>query len=87
MSDAASAHPKLGWWRGTPLYVRILAGLILGVKYFGAEGAAWALVVSAAITFIATFWMLRRDVGVELGAAMTAGFPGVPSNAAGTVSN
>jgi Na+/H+-dicarboxylate symporter len=31
VSGAASADREAGWWRGTPLYLRILAGLILGL--------------------------------------------------------
>jgi Na+/H+-dicarboxylate symporter len=29
--SAPDTHPKRGWWRGTPLYLRIIGGLILGL--------------------------------------------------------
>ena len=31
MSGGPAASAKLGWWRLTPLYLRILAGLVLGL--------------------------------------------------------
>ena len=31
MTESPAPHARLGWWRGTPLYLRIMAGLILGL--------------------------------------------------------
>ncbi len=60
----ALGRPDLVAWRDIPSAVVLVPALIAGATLAGAVGAAWALVASAAVTFIVAFAFLRRSIAV-----------------------
>ncbi len=68
----ALGRPDLIVWRNLPSIVVLIPGLIWGVRAYGIEGAAWALVASAAVNFVANYWLVRRELGVGLRETISA---------------
>ncbi len=64
----ALGRPDLVAWRDIPSAIVLVPALIVGASMAGAVGAAWALVLSAAVTFVVAFAFLRRSIGVGIGA-------------------
>jgi O-antigen/teichoic acid export membrane protein len=62
----AMGRTDLFFWRNVPSVIVLVPGLIIGAQRYGTEGAAWALVASAAVNFIVNFWMIRKQVGIRL---------------------
>lgn len=61
----ALGRPDLVAWRDIPAAVVLVPALIAGAGVAGAAGAAWALVASAAVSFLVSFGLLRRSIAVE----------------------
>jgi lipopolysaccharide exporter len=59
-------RPDLVMWRDVPSAVVLVPALIVGVNLAGPVGAAWALVLSAAVTFSVAFGLLRRNLDVSI---------------------
>jgi PST family polysaccharide transporter len=62
----AMGRTDLFFWRNVPSVIVLVPGLIIGAQRHGTEGAAWALVASAAVNFVVNFWMIRKQAGIRL---------------------
>ncbi len=60
----AIGRPDLITWRGLPSVIVLPPALIGGVYYLGPVGAAWGLVLSAAIGLVVHFWLIKRQLTV-----------------------
>ncbi len=56
----AIGRPDLITWRGLPSVLVLPPALIGGVHFMGPVGAAWGLVLSAAVGLVVHFWLIRR---------------------------
>lgn len=60
----AIGRPDLITWRGLPSVLVLPPALIGGVHFMGPVGAAWALVLSAAVGLVMHFWLIKRQLTV-----------------------
>lgn len=58
-------RPDLIVWRNLPGVVVLIPALVLGAWAYGTHGAAWALVLSAAVTCAVNFGLLHRHLHVS----------------------
>lgn len=61
----ALGRPDLVARRDIPAAIVLVPALIVGSTVAGATGAAWALVASAAVTFVVSFVLLRRSIAID----------------------
>jgi len=66
----AMGRADLQFTRNLPSIIVLVPALFFGVKYYGNEGAAWALVASAVVHFAANYWLIRRELSVKMSAAL-----------------
>lgn len=60
----AIGRPDLITWRGLPSVLILPPALIGGVYFMGPVGAAWGLVLSAAVALVVHFWLIKRQLSV-----------------------
>ncbi len=49
---------------GLAQYVLLVAGLVVGMTYWGIDGASWAFIVASALILPVNQWLLRRYLGL-----------------------
>jgi lipopolysaccharide exporter len=60
----AIGRPDLITWRGLPSAIVLPPALIGGAYAYGPVGAAWAMVLSAAVGLVVHFWLIHRQLTV-----------------------